>query len=638
MSVLVYKKRIVVSGNSDSAAGGSIITLSTENIDLFGETLTLVIGDYSTNVTLSDSGSVTIDGFTKTGTMNVYYGEDLVDTISIPYYGEYVINNIALLPIHEAWLKSINHDKTGYNNLIDVLSDEELVRELFSRHASVDFLASHASMYVDDIETILNHNNSIKWINLRDYALDKLSSNTVIKEIMDEVDKYGYGEWGLVPMVPVMTSATPPYGTLTYSDQHGGSYAAWGAFNPANTSINWLASSGASNHWIQYQFPEAVKINAMYMHIYFDRISSLPANPEIILYGSNDNSTYVELARFTINKANYAGSQFDETFYIYFENDTYYTTYKWTCAQVLHQAGSNGFFVRQIQYSSWGFKGLVPIMNDNSSSYGVASNYQVFDRILPTTISGTDFSYQFTNPVRVRKYTCKNASGADITGGVLQGSNDGSNFTDINDVSSNNTYYLYYRLHFTSSQTVGDIQFYGTVLKVLSSVEPDSDIDYVQIDSTYYTRDYQEYGWDTDVPRHYIYDHGLQLETLVKDKTNHATIAELDNSLFILAYGTAGHKSAFITPQIDLTDYSLMKVTYGDKVRRYGCEIIINSSQSFDWGNKLAGALVSLSDLPYNASIDISSINQNACCCYGLYLGSQESSYINANITEWWLE
>ena len=115
---------------------------------------------------------------------------------------------------------------------------------------------------------------------------------------------------------------------------------------------------------------------------------------------------------------------------------------------------------------TWGPNGNVPVMTSNTAPYGTASAYQVFDKNFSTTASGTDFSYQFTNPVCTHKFTCKNTSGVDITGGTLQGSNDGSTWTNISTPLNNTAYYLYHRVHFASSQTVAELQFYGRELRV----------------------------------------------------------------------------------------------------------------------------------------------------------------------------
>lgn len=114
---------------------------------------------------------------------------------------------------------------------------------------------------------------------------------------------------------------------------------------------------------------------------------------------------------------------------------------------------------------TWGPLGNVPIMTSNTAPYGVASAYQVFDGNASTSASGTDFSYQSVNPICVKRYKATGAGGANITG-TIQGSNDGSTWTDIT-LASNTTYYMYHRLHLASSTAVYTLQFYGRELKPL---------------------------------------------------------------------------------------------------------------------------------------------------------------------------
>lgn len=101
-------------------------------------------------------------------------------------------------------------------------------------------------------------------------------------------------------------------------------------------------------------------------------------------------------------------------------------------------------------------KDHVPIMTSNNAPYGVASAYQVFDGNASTTVSGTDFSYKFENPICPNKFYC------DVNGGTLQASNDGATWV----TPTEGSYYLYLRLHFASSVSPHTIQFYGRQLSV----------------------------------------------------------------------------------------------------------------------------------------------------------------------------
>lgn len=119
----------------------------------------------------------------------------------------------------------------------------------------------------------------------------------------------------------------------------------------------------------------------------------------------------------------------------------------------------------KINSTTWGALGNVPVMTSNSAPYGVASAYQVFDGNASTSASGTDFSYQSVNPICVKRYKALGANGTTITG-TIQGSNNGSTWTNIT-LASNTTYYMYHRLHFASSTAVYTLQFYGRELTPL---------------------------------------------------------------------------------------------------------------------------------------------------------------------------
>jgi hypothetical protein len=95
-------------------------------------------------------------------------------------------------------------------------------------------------------------------------------------------------------------------------------------------------------------------------------------------------------------------------------------------------------------------------MTSNTAPYGTASAYQVFDGNANTTVSGTDFSYKFVNPICPKSFYCN------ISGGTLQASNDGSTWS----VPTSGSYYLYLRLHFASSVSPHTLQFYGRELSV----------------------------------------------------------------------------------------------------------------------------------------------------------------------------
>ena len=103
----------------------------------------------------------------------------------------------------------------------------------------------------------------------------------------------------------------------------------------------------------------------------------------------------------------------------------------------------------------YALKDHVPIMTANNAPYGNASAYQVFDGNASTTASDTDFSYNFVNPICIKKMV------SSASGGTLQVSDDGSTWID-----DDGGYHLYARCHYSTSTSVNTLQFYGRSLNV----------------------------------------------------------------------------------------------------------------------------------------------------------------------------
>ena len=125
-------------------------------------------------------------------------------------------------------------------------------------HASVDYLTNVTSASDEMIGIIINNDICAKWINLRDYALDTLSANTIISNLMDTADKYGYGEWALNPLVPTLTSNTAPYGEAFCQSNYSGMQA-YKAFDGDDTT-QWSSASANYDAWVGYKFPNPVCI------------------------------------------------------------------------------------------------------------------------------------------------------------------------------------------------------------------------------------------------------------------------------------------------------------------------------------------------------------------------------------------
>ena len=398
-------------------------------------------------------------------------------------------------------------DSSDYDSLDEVLADEKALRELFLEHACVDYMAS-VSASNEDLETVINNDLCAKWINLSDYALDYLYANEVIADLMDEADKYFYGEWALMPQVTTMTSNTTPFG-VAFASSSESSYDAWKAFdNVLNTQADCWASSGNAytNSYIGYTFLEPICLKKVKLITRAGSEGSVNAPKDVVFQGSNDGSNWTDIKEYT-NDVNTPYQTID----IDCSNNT--ISYLRIRMLIKTKNGTGSYVaVNGLQFYAWTPKGNVPVMTSNTAPYGTASAnsvsatgreaYRVFDNAgatgwLPSAVStsvsyGDYVAYAFTNPTCIRKiYMLVNASHVNVPtrNYKLQGSNDGSTWVDIEGASgsftlsqetkaiekefANNEYYLRYRVVYDSLYVSGQfsllvftLQFYGRELKV----------------------------------------------------------------------------------------------------------------------------------------------------------------------------
>lgn len=145
----------------------------------------------------------------------------------------------------------------------------------------------------------------------------------------------------------------------------------------------------------------------------------------------------------------------------------------------------------------WQPKGNVPIMTSNSAPYGVVSAssvwqsddaWKAFDNnestqwspsTVPSPSNKQYIQYKFVNPICVKKFYAKGRlDGTARLNFTVQGSNDGTTFTDLYTIStdevfdekedtiSNNAYYMYVRVEAYANIGFKSLQFYGRELKV----------------------------------------------------------------------------------------------------------------------------------------------------------------------------
>lgn len=173
------------------------------------------------------------------------------------------------------WLTRGRVEET-FESLDKVLESEKTIRQLMTVHDSVDYLVTALANDEVTANKILNNDLCAKWINLRDYALDKLEANATVKAVMDSVDKYGYGEWALINgtwqpkgAVPVMTADNAPYGTAS-ADASLSDYNAFKAFNNVLGDVSgdnnrWAGNNGAFGNTmaLKYEFANPISIKML---------------------------------------------------------------------------------------------------------------------------------------------------------------------------------------------------------------------------------------------------------------------------------------------------------------------------------------------------------------------------------------
>lgn len=529
----------------------------------------------------------------------------------------------------QEWVDSAQYlDSSDYNDLDEVLEDKEALRELFLEHNCVDYLAD-VSTASADVTKILNTDLAAKWINNSDYALDTLSANAEIKSVMDEADKYGYGEWVIVDntttpptwgakgCVPVMTSNSAPYGTAS-DNSHASQQEAYNAFD-GDESTYWNANSITSNGYMQYKFVNPVCVKKIYISD-----GSINRLKTYKIQASNDGSTFTDITD-TLTYDN-------NNRYVNIENDNYYLYYRLyvLTATTNITIATLQFYGRQLTVS-------VPVMTSNTAPFGEVSAsgansgyeaYKAFDGNTSTywvyASSRGHIQYHFTKKVAIKKMVVKLGSGARFASYTLKGSNDGTNFTDL--VSG------------TNSQT--------GVLTIEKDVPNDAEYEYLQLDITsnesavgeiqelqFYGLDYSEKEFEQGTTKKWLYDHGVQIEPM-SGANGSSGVAPVFGDDSVVTQGGSASSNAYSlvynTTAFDLTPYNIMRA----KILNQSGNRPYIATASTPTGSETVQRQQAVADMPNNLYLDMSSVDQSNYCIFNMGSGSN-------GICEWlemWLE
>lgn len=563
----------------------------------------------------------------------------------------------------KTWVIAGGLDPTDYTDLADLLTDEKALRRLFLVHDAVDYMASSAAVNAD-LATVINTDLAAKWINLSDYALDTLYANTEIADEMETADKYFYGEWVITDStttpvtwgpkgnVPVMTSNTAPYGTAISQSVYSG-YEPYKAFdnNLSDTAFGTSTAGTGAGAYLGYKFTNPINVKRV-------RIWSGSSTTDTLkIQYSDDGSSWNDASNtFTASVA--------DNYKFIDINDVGYHLY-WAVYKVSSIAASREAIV-SLQFYGRELKVSVPTMTSNTAPYGEASAintasdvkthdaYHAFCGMTPdfglgnyywlTKTANSYVQYEFEKKVvakLVTLVTTGETSGVNISitvSGVKNGVATDIDSTMINSargtysflVLDNDNDYDTYRLTVNSFPNglfaCGLLQFYGL--------------------------DYSEKEFEVGTTKKWLYDHGVELETVAfRLGSNSGNEYSKDsNELYFKCSSTNSSYGTYAEAMwnIDLAPYSLIRAAIGK--RQYspttggaGCMINISTSDaqfpsggSQDSSTRVAyyGVVDSLSDLPYaHIAFDISTINDDY-----LFFGSQYFGSHYASLAELWLE
>ena len=509
-------------------------------------------------------------------------------------------------------------DSSDYNSLDEVLADEEAVRELCLEHACVDYLAAVPSVN-EDIETVINNDLFAKWVNNSDYSLDILGTNVAIKALMDTADKYGYGEWiitdatttpktwGPKGNVPVMTSNTAPYGEVSSNNSYS-TTPPYLVFDGDDVSF-WQGNSYSLPIYISYKSTNPFKakrgkiLDAQYKRIRTFKIQA-----------SNDN--FVNEVDDVTDTISLDGSGNEVEFDI---NDTKYYLYHRIAILSATQTPSLNtlqFYGRELSVS-------VPKMTTNTTPYGEVKyssaqnnssdilTFGAFDNNASTAwaCASNDndrwCGYDFGKKVKIKAIYQSSRSAYPVTTYKIQASNTGGadDWSDITESLSNKfesinptDAYRYWRLKCLTGGsgnifTLDTLQFYGL--------------------------DYSEKEFEEGATKKWLYDHGVELESM--DLTGyseyHAAVVDVDgikNSDNIELSIPAGDYKCLIGTQekVDFTPYTYLMGKYRFKSIKGNAQLkVVGVKQD----NNSASSTISFSELYASSNaqtaVDVSSIN-----------------------------
>lgn len=554
---------------------------------------------YKGEITMYATGTPYTFSVNSTGVWTVEVSKDgqvKTETVEITTEGQSE-TVIITMGGYKEWLSRAGITDT-FGSLEAVLNDELTVRTLMTKHASADYLLEWYGQDASMMDSFIASQYAMKWIGLRDYVCDKLMANETWQIAMLESDNW---EYILKDHVPVMTSATAPYGEVSTNSEFS-NYPIWQAFDGNDSTAG--AFNNAVGNYVQYKFTNPIKIKKFMIQ------SVMGGNDTFEIRGSNDGSIWETLKSFVFSNGTHE-----------IENEKYFIYYRLVqMTKTRTQAQTTGFLT--LQFYGRSLNVSVPVMTSATSAYGevsstaFASGYDGWKAFDGSEADNHNFngsttpawiSYKFTTPACIKEIYVSDRAMNRIKTYKFQGSNDGVDWVDLTDVIThsntqryttieNNNNYLYYRLFVTSwvsAATIFGLQFYG--------------VDYTERED-----------------RRYIYDHGIEIETVTqRGISSQGEIKENGRLKINASVANAG----FFT-ELDITPYKLARVKMDSE------QTNITNAMLFAYNGQNASKNFTVADAPFNEYLDITNMNGNS----SIFYETNNSSATISTINEWWLE
>ena len=461
--------------------------------------------------------------------------------------------------------------------------------------------------------------------------------------------------WGAKGNVPVMTSNTAPYGEASASRAADNRFPIYYAFDGYNINTFWTPTTTTAfttGDWIQYKFTNPIAVKRVAIRAY-DNTGHNTQLHEFEIKASNDGSTWETIGSYSLEQ------NIDAIQTKNINNSNYYLYWRLVPTSVF--TSSDICRINILQFYGRELRVSVPTMTSNTAPYGEAicnsyhsqtgydeQAYKAFDNAndgwtTETNITNNYVGYKFTNPVCVKKvnvqYNVNNQSLPRTW--TVRASNDGTTWENLGtfntgsgssssketfsiDIDINNdNYYLYYSI------------FCADVIYISGSWA-------IRIFTLqFYGLDYSEYDWDVDNPRHYLYDHGVELEEISASgyTLSSATLRSGEkevNQIYLPSTNSGSIYTLMGTNnKVDCSQYNNIIGVCGNKANNYNDTIgylQIGSDKDQNGQTDIARLRITATNIT-KPICDISNVTQNVYI--SICAGYQTRAF---SFTELWLE